>query len=91
MAATVGDKIKQLVEWAPALSLVSAISAAKTAKEKAEGALNLMQFVAAKTDTKIDDDLLERFEAVLLSPQGQELFDYIAALVTAVSKTEMPS
>lgn len=89
MTTTVGEKIRQLVEWAPALSLVSEVSNAKTAKEKADAALNLMQFVAAKTATPIDDDLLERCEAVLVSPQGQELFDYVVKLVTAVSETEI--
>lgn len=89
MVTTVGDKIRQLVEWAPALSLVSEISSATNAKEQAEGVLNLMQFVAAKTATPVDDDLLERFEAVLVSPQGQELFDYIVKLVTAVAETEI--
>lgn len=89
MVTTVGDKIRSLVEWAPALSLVSEISNAKTVKEKAEGVLNLMQFVAAKTATPVDDDLLERFEAVLVSQQGQELFDYIVRLLTAVAETEI--
>lgn len=89
MVATVGDKIRQIVEWAPALSLVSAVSGATNAKERADAVLNLMQFVAEKTATPVDDDLLERFEAVLVSPQGQELFDYVVKLVTAVAETEI--
>lgn len=89
MVTTVGDKIRQLVEWAPALSIVSEISGAKTVPEQVAGALNLMQFVAAKTATPIDDELLERVEAVLLSPPGQELVSYLVRLVTAVSETEI--
>jgi hypothetical protein len=89
MVTTVGDKIRQLVEWAPALSIVSEISGAETVQKKVEGVLNLMQFVAAKTATPIDDELLERVEAVLLSPSGQELVDYIVRLATAVSETEI--
>jgi hypothetical protein len=87
--ATVAQKVKQLVEWAPALSLLSEISAADTAKERVDGALKLMRFVATKTQTAIDDELLARTEAVLLSPQGQELFQYIVTLVTAVSFAEI--
>lgn len=89
MVTTVGDKIRQLVEWAPALSIVSEISGAGTVQGKVEGVLNLMQFVAAKTATPIDDELLERVEAVLLSPAGQELVNYIIRLATAVSETEI--
>lgn len=89
MVTTVGDKIRQLVEWAPALSIVSEISGAKSVQEQVAGVLNLMQFVAAKTATPIDDELLERVENVLLSPPGQELVAYIVRLVTAVSETEI--
>lgn len=86
---TVAQKVRMLVDWAPALSLLSEISAANTAKERAEGALKLIRFVATKTATPIDDDLCERVEACLLSPQGEELFRYIVALVTAVSQAEV--
>lgn len=88
--AKVADKIRLLVDWAPALSLLSEISGAKTAKERAAGVLKLMRFVAEKTDTPVDDDLLERIEAVLASPSGQELFDYVVALVTALASAEIP-
>lgn len=87
--ATVADKVRMIVEWAPALSLLSEISAADTAKERAAGALKLMRFVATKTDTPVDDDLLERIEAVLNSPAGSELLDYVVRLVSAVSNAEV--
>jgi hypothetical protein len=87
---TVGDKIRQLVEWAPALSIVSEISGAQTAQERIDAALKLMRFVASKTGTHIDDDLLERIQAVLMSQAGRELVDYVVKLATAVSLTEVP-
>lgn len=86
---TVGEKIRQLVEWAPVLSMLSLISAAPTAKERVDVALKLMRFVATKTETPVDDDLCERVEACLMSPQGEELFRYVVALVTAVSNAEI--
>ncbi len=49
-----------------------------------------MRFVATKTTTQVDDDLVERVEACLLSPQGDELFRYIVALVMAISSAEVP-
>lgn len=87
---SVGEKIRMLVEWAPALSLLSEISAADTAQERADVALKLMRFVATKTDNPIDDDLLERIEAVLVSPAGQELFRYAVTLFEAIAATEVP-
>jgi len=87
--ATVAAKVRLLVEWAPALSLLSEISGAETAKEKVDVALRLMQFVATKTQTPIDDEVLARLKAALLSPEGQELFQYVVALVTAISYSEI--
>ena len=85
---TVGERITALVEWAPALSLLSGISGAKTPHEKAERVLAALQFVAKKTNTPVDDDLLERVQGVLASPEGAALFEYCALLLTAVAKTE---
>lgn len=88
--AKVADKIRLIVDWAPALSLVSEISAAKSSKGRADAALKLMRFVATKTETPIDDDLLERIEAVLVSPQGEELFRYCCALIEGIANMEVP-
>jgi len=85
---TVGERITALVEWAPALSLLSQISAAKTPHEKAARVLEALQFVAQKTNTPVDDDLLERVQGVLASPEGAALFEYVSLLLTALAKTE---
>jgi hypothetical protein len=87
---TVAEKVRALVDWAPALSILSEISSAKTAQDRAERALALMQFCATKTETPIDDDLCQRVKAVLVSEEGAELFRYVVALITAVSQTEVP-
>lgn len=86
---TLGDKLRLLVDWAPALQLLSAISAANAPKDKAAAVLALIRFVATKTETPIDDELAERVEAVLLSPSGDALFSYIVRLVSAVADQEV--
>lgn len=86
---TVADKVKALIDWVPALSILSEISGASTAKERAVAACKLMRFVATRTATPVDDELAERLEALLLSPEGDALFKYIIELVTAVSRMEM--
>lgn len=86
---TVAEKLALLVNWAPVLSMLSEISSAKTAQERAERALALMQFCATKTETPIDDDLCQRVKAVLVSEEGAELFRYVVALISAVSRAEV--
>ena len=87
---TVAEKIRALVDWAPALSMLSEISSASTAQGRAEKALALITFCATKTETPIDDDLCQRVKDVLVSEEGAELFRYIVVLVAAVSRTEVP-
>lgn len=86
---TLGQKLRLLVDWAPALQLLSEISTAKTPYAKAEAALDLISFAATKTSTPMDDELAERIKAVLLSPSGAELFDYVVLLVGTMMDTEV--
>lgn len=86
---TLGQKLRLVVEWAPALQMLSEISTAPTPYAKAEAALDLISFAATKTSTPMDDELAERVKAVLLSPAGAELFDYIVVLINSVMDTEV--
>lgn len=87
--ATVAQKIKLIADWAPALPLLSEISTAKTAPVRVSAVLKLLRFAATKTAMPQDDEILRHIEAVLLSKEGQELMNYVVALVTAVSFTEV--
>lgn len=82
------EKIRLIVEWAPALSLLSGISAVKTPRDRAVAALKLMRYAAGKTATPIDDGLVDRLGAVLETPQGDELLRYVSALVAAMGDAD---
>jgi hypothetical protein len=43
--------------------------------------LELLDYLATKTPTPVDNDLLMHMRAVLLTPQGGALLDYLATLV----------
>jgi hypothetical protein len=43
--------------------------------------LELLDYLATKTPTPVDNDLLMHARAVLLTPQGGALLDYLAVLV----------
>ncbi len=85
---SLSDKIRLLVEWAPGLSLLSALSAARTPADRADAALKLMQFVATKTATPIDDEVVARLRALLQTKEGYELFEYVVGLVSALTVKE---
>lgn len=86
---SLSEKIRLLVEWAPGLSLLSAISVAQTPADRADAALKLMQFVATKTATPIDDEVVARLRAVLGTKEGYELFEYVVRLATVLTIKEI--
>lgn len=81
---TLADKIRLLVQWSPVINFLLAISNAPPGKERVYRAIDLLDYVAAQTPTGLDNDLLSRTRAVLLTPQGGELLDYLATLLNGV-------
>lgn len=54
------------------------ISSAPPGKDRVYRALDLLDFLAAKTPSKFDNESLNLVRAVLLTPQGGQLLDYLA-------------
>jgi len=73
------EKIQTLIAWAPVLQLLSKLSGAKDAAQKADVLIQILKALAAKTATPVDDAFLARLDAVLRTPEGAQLFDYIFA------------
>lgn len=76
--ANVAEKIRFVLEWLPALNMIPAITAAKPGSDRAVAACELVEFVAAKTDNQLDDDLTKLVKAILLTPEGAALVNYVA-------------
>jgi hypothetical protein len=73
------EKIQTLIAWAPVLQLLSKLSGAKDAAQKADVLIQILKALAAKTATPVDDAFLARLDAALRTPEGAQLFDYIFA------------
>lgn len=87
--ATLNEKLRILVEWAPLIGLASEISAATTPLERALRISAALRWAARKTGTPVDDEMVELLEAVLRSKEGQALFDYFVTLGRELAKTEI--
>lgn len=85
---SIGDKLRILVEWSPVVPLVQAVSVAKTSQDKTLAVLNVLEFLSSKTPIKFDDELIAKFEAILLTPQGAALVDWLAELLVEMMDTE---
>lgn len=87
---SVSEKIRVLVEWSPLIGLVSEITGASTPLDRALKISAALRWVATKTETRIDDEMVDLLEAVLKSPEGDALFHYLVRLGTAVAQQEVP-
>lgn len=73
-------QLQLLAQWGPLLSLLSPIATASTPRDKAVAVLQALAFAAGRTKTTIDDEVVAHFEAVLKTPEGEALFNWVAAL-----------
>lgn len=64
------EKLKLLAEWAPLLSRLQAVSAAKNPHDQAVALVRLGQWAAGKSATTLDDEALMHVEAMLKTPEG---------------------
>ncbi|NBV87919.1 MAG: hypothetical protein EBR88_00115 [Betaproteobacteria bacterium] len=82
--------IKALVEWQPVLQILSQLSAAKDTAQRASLWVKLLQKLAARTPSPADDALLEKLDAVLKTPAGADLFEFLLSAVTHLATMEPP-
>lgn len=87
--ASLREKLQLLVEWAPLIGLASEISAASTPLERALRISAALRWAASKTQTPVDEELVELLEAVLKSDEGAALFGYLVELFGALAFAEM--
>lgn len=78
------QKIRLIAEWAPLLPLFQAVVLAPTNQAKAVAGVEVLRWLATKTSTPTDDAALDHFKAMLQTPEGGKVADFIAALLGAI-------
>lgn len=90
MVPKVISQIQLAREWAPAWTLLSAVRTATDPQTKAKAVVELMRFVAKRTNTKLDDDLVTWLGVALLLPEAVSIFRWIEHLGTIVALEPPP-
>ena len=67
------DQIRMLNEWAPLLGFGQRYLAEPDAYKRAIVVADGLEWLAAKTSSPLDDELVRLVEAVLRTPQGEAL------------------
>lgn len=70
-SVSIWDKIRIIQEWAPVLTYIRAFTAEKDPHRQALIVADACEWLASKTDTGLDDELVGHLTAVLRSPQGE--------------------
>jgi hypothetical protein len=78
----IGKNLRLLIEWSPLLSLLSDVAAATDREERVLAIANSARWLARRTETDIDDELVDRLEALLTSEEFQDLADYLVSLAS---------
>lgn len=88
---SVTEKISILLQWSPVLNHLISISSTPAGKDRVYRALDLLDFLASKTPTPSDNELLVLLRAVLLTPAGGQLLDYLADALDKVLNRQTPA
>lgn len=75
------DQIKLLSEWSPLLSFGQRVLAETDPYKQALVVADALEWLAAKTKSPLDDDLVKLIEAIVRTPQGEALIRWAVAKV----------
>lgn len=72
------ERLRLFMEWLPVIQMLPLIAASKPGRDRTLEVVRLLELVAAKTEPKVDDEIIALLKAVVLSEPGGRLVDYIA-------------
>ena len=83
--------INKMIEYLPLIGLLQAVGSSQSLDAKAKAAIGLLQFVAAKTDTALDNELVMHLGACLRTQAGMDLLAWLIARAASVVEAEKVS
>jgi hypothetical protein len=85
MPLPVVDQLILLHRWSPLLGYLRRLSTTIDARDRAEVIAEMLEWLAEKTGSRLDDRLAARVAAVLRTPEGVELVREAVAIVDTIS------
>jgi hypothetical protein len=79
--ASMTDRLKLILEWAPLLAKLEAVGAAPTPHDKAIAIVAIARMLAEKSATTVDNTVCDHVEKILRTPEGQALVDWFVLSV----------
>lgn len=79
------DKVRLLAAWAPMLAKLEAVALAKNPQDKALALVAALRLAADKTTTVKDNDVLDKVEALLKTPEGKALVEWFVFVAKEIT------
>lgn len=82
----VWENIQLLAEWSPLISILKSIVAEKDVGKQAVHVTEALEWLAAKSKNKLDDELAKRVSAIVKTPEGLDLVKFVINTIEGVAK-----
>lgn len=82
------EQLKMLNEWMPLLGFLQRYIAERDTHKRALVAGELMEWLASKTTTKLDDDLVKLVVAAIATAEGEALVRFLVAQAEVMVSSE---
>lgn len=83
---SVWEQIRLVQEWYPLVTYIQAMLATADPHQKAVVVADACEWMASKSQTKVDDELVGHLSAMLKSPQGESFLRWVLAKVEGTKK-----
>lgn len=90
MVSKIVSQIQLAREWAPAWTLLSAVRASTDPVTRAKALVDLLRFIAKKSQTQLDDDIVAWLSVALLLPEAAVLFRWVTHVSEVVALEPPP-
>lgn len=78
---SVWEKIRIIQEWSPLVTYVQSFLAVGDPHQKSLVVADACEWLASKSKTRVDDELVGHLEAILKSPQGESFLRWVLAKI----------
>lgn len=83
---SVWEKIRIIQEWSPLVTYIQSFLAVGDTHQKSLIVTDACEWLASKSQTKVDDELVAHIEAILKSPQGESFLRWVVDKIEGAKK-----
>ena len=82
----VWENVQLLAEWSPLISILKAIVSEADVGKQAVHVTDALEWLAAKSQNKLDDELAHKVAAIVKTTEGLALLTFVVHFVEGVAK-----